>query len=215
MKEYSKIQSVFKRDEKTFKFIEGVWALPEFEYLKDNIWVMTEKIDGTNTRVAWELEPSGEYELRFGGRTCNAQIPTFLLNKLQDLFSEFDWGQQFPDGVTLYGEGYGARIQRGGGNYISDGVAFVLLDVLIGDWWLKREDIEDVAQKLGIQAVPIVGEGTLEDAVQAVKSKALFSKFGAQNFLMEGLVLKPKIELKNRRGDRLIAKLKHKDFKEE
>ena len=30
MKEYHKIQSIYKRDEKTHKFIEGQFSLPEF-----------------------------------------------------------------------------------------------------------------------------------------------------------------------------------------
>ena len=47
-KEYPKIQSIFKRDENTHKFIDGVFSLPEFEYLKDNLWIWTEKIDGRN-----------------------------------------------------------------------------------------------------------------------------------------------------------------------
>lgn len=53
MKEYHKIQTCFKRDEKTKRIIEGDWTLPEFEYLKDCQWVFTEKVDGTNIRVMW------------------------------------------------------------------------------------------------------------------------------------------------------------------
>jgi len=209
MEEYHKIQSIFKRDEQTHKFIEGKWSLPEFEYLKDNLWVMTEKIDGTNIRVAWEEKPSGEYELRFGGRTDNAQIPTFLLSKLQDLFSDFDWAGQFPDGVTLYGEGYGAKIQKGGGNYIPDGVDFILFDVKIGSWWLRREDVEGIADKIGVKCVPIVCRGTIAEAIDIVKD-GLKSTFG--EFTAEGLVLKPEIDLFTRSGYRIVTKLKGKDF---
>ena len=43
MKEYPKIQSIYKRDDKTHKFLEGQYSLPEFEYLKDNKWAATEK----------------------------------------------------------------------------------------------------------------------------------------------------------------------------
>jgi len=204
MKEYHKIQSIFKRDEKTHKFIEGKYSLPEFEYLKDNKWVMTEKIDGTNIRVMWDGE-----QLRYGGRTDNAQMPTFLLTKLQDLFGEFDWATQFPDGVTLYGEGYGARIQKGGGNYIPDGVDFILFDVKVGDWWLKCEDVEAIAQTLGIQVVPIIATGTIDYAISLIKT-GVQSTFGG--FLAEGLVLKPEIELFSRNGHRVITKIKHKDF---
>ena len=55
MKEYHKIQSIYKRDEKTRKFIEGQWSLPEFEYLQNNRWLWTDKVDGTNIRVYQSL----------------------------------------------------------------------------------------------------------------------------------------------------------------
>ena len=52
MKEYHKIQTIFKRDpENKFKtLIYGEFSLPEFEYLKNNTWIFTEKVDGTNIR---------------------------------------------------------------------------------------------------------------------------------------------------------------------
>lgn len=208
MQEYQKIQSIYKRDEHTHKFIEGEYSLPEFEYLKDNEWLFTEKIDGTNIRVAWLPDEKGEFKLRFGGRTDNAQTPTFLLSKLQDLFDEFDWVGHFPDGIVLYGEGYGAKIQRGG-NYIPDGVDFALFDVLIGEWWLRQDDVEGIAQTLGIKTVPRLGRGTLDSAVSQIKN-GLTSSFGG--FLAEGMVIRPIVELKSRNGHRIITKLKHKDF---
>lgn len=210
MEKYPKIETLLNRDMQTFGVIDGAWRLPEFEYLRDNVWVFTEKIDGTNIRVGWQPKENGEYELRFGGRTDNAQIPTFLLNHLQDLFSEFDWGADFPDGVVLYGEGYGAKIQKGGGNYISNGVDFALFDVKIGEWWLRRDDVEGVASKLGIKCVPIVDEGILREAIRVVQN-GLGSTYG--DFPMEGLVVKPAVDLYARSGRRLVGKIKREDFK--
>ena len=89
--------------------------------------------------------------------------------------------------MCLYGEGYGARIQ-GGGNYNPNGVDFVLFDILIGEWWLQRKDVEDVATKLGITVVPIIGIGTLIEAVARVK-QGFNSTWG--NFSAEGIVVKP------------------------
>lgn len=205
MKEYPKIQSIYKRDEKTHKFIEGGFSLPEFEYLQNNTWVWTEKIDGTNVRVDWDLE-----SVRFGGRTDNAQMPTFLLTKLQELFPVDLFKEIYPEtAMTLYGEGYGAKIQKGGGNYISNGVDFILFDVWVGNYWLRRRDIEDVANRLMIKIVPIVGTGTLQNAINLVKF-GLESTFG--DFTAEGLVLKPDVDLYNRMGHRIITKVKGKDF---
>lgn len=210
MEEYQKIQSIYKRDEKTHKFIEGEYSTPEIEYLKDNLWSFTEKIDGTNVRIGWN-----GVDLEIGGRTKDAQMPTFLYQKLAELFTADKLVEVFPKSeeeevnVILFGEGFGARIQKGGGNYISDGVSFTLFDVKIGEWWLKREDVIDVANKLGILFVPHIGQGTLNEAVLKVKS-GLKSAFG--DFEAEGMVLRPLVELKTRRGDRVITKLKHKDF---
>jgi ATP-dependent RNA circularization protein (DNA/RNA ligase family) len=211
MKEYPKINTVFKRDmANKGKIIEGEFSEPEFDYLKDNIWIFTEKVDGTNIRVMWDGE-----NIVFGGRTDKAQIPPFLLPKLEELFGGTTNKKLFKEifneknEVCLYGEGYGARIQNVGKNYISDGVSFVLFDIKIGDWWLERKDIEDIALKLGIEIVPIIGEGTLKDMVEMTK-KGFKSQWG--DFIAEGIVARPKIELKNKKGERIITKIKYKDF---
>jgi len=215
--EYPKIQTIFKRDmTKNGKIMVDHYSMPEFEYLKDNKWIFTEKVDGTNIRIEW----NGEI-VTIKGKTDRALIPTFLFIRLQELFVEKDRTNIFREvfrpkddtekiDVCLYGEGYGARIQKGGGNYKPDGVDFVLIDVRIGYWWLKREDVEDIANKFGIEVVPIVGEGTLQDMVEKVKN-GFNSKWG--NFLAEGIVARPEIELKDRKGRRIITKLKYKDFK--
>jgi hypothetical protein len=221
MKEYPKIQSMYKRDEETHKFIEGQWSLPEFEYLSSNDWVWTEKVDGTNIRICWYPHVTIDVptrivpHLEIKGKTDRADIPKFLLKKLQEMFTMDLMLSIFPEKeVCLYGEGYGAKIQKKGSCYIPNGVSFVLFDVKVGYWWLKRIDIEGLAEKLGIKVVPIVGEGTLYEAINLVKIGVL-SRWSEEGrcFDAEGLVLKPKIDLLARSGERIITKLKYKDFK--
>ncbi len=203
--EYTKIETLYDRDEK-FNVMPGKWRLPEFEYLANLEWVFTEKIDGTNIRIEWSPL---SITIRYKGRTDNAQMPTFLLAKLQEVVTTDKLLSIFPDSeVVLYGEGYGAKIQKGGGNYIPNGVGFILFDILINDWWLKREEIEDIAMKLGIPVVPIVGRGTLNEATNM--ARGYMSTFG--NFQAEGLVVKPKYELSLRNRRRLIGKIKARDF---
>ena len=204
---YPKIESIFKRDNKTHKFIEGKYTLPEFEYLKGNSWLFTEKVDGTNIRVIWNHKTG---ELLFRSRTDVAQMPMFLLEKLHTLFPYGKFNSLYPDvSMCLYGEGYGAKIQKGGGNYIADGVDFVLFDVMIMDWWLKHDSIMDIAKKLELKVVPFLGIGTLQQAIDDVK-KGFPSVIGKHE--AEGIVLKPFVELRTRRGDRIITKLKTKDW---
>ena len=208
MKEYHKIQTVFKRDPDT-KFrtlIEGDYSLPEFQFLQDNEWIFTEKVDGTNIRVMFDGEA-----ITFGGKTDRAQIPTNLVNRLNERF--FDQTVLFKDvfegaiEVCLYGEGYGAGIQKGG-NYRQD-QDFVLFDIKIGDWWLQREDVEEIAKKLSLDVVPIIGLGTLFKMVDLTRN-GFTSQWG--NFQAEGIVARPIVELKSRSGYRIITKIKHKDF---
>lgn len=209
MEEYHKINSVFMRDPATKhkSFLMGQYAQPEFEYLKDAQWQYTEKVDGTNVRVYWERK-SG---IAFGGRTKDAQMPTFLYHALNQTIGSRSFESIFPDceQVTLYGEGYGAKIQKGGGDYLPNGCGFILFDVRIGDMWLLRKDVEDIASKFGIKVVPIIGIGTLTDAVALVQ-RGFDSQL--RSTPPEGLVLRPMVELRTRRGDRVITKLKLKDF---
>lgn len=52
MSEYHKIQSVYKREPTgTRHLIEGEWTLPEFEYLANNPWTFTEKVDGGSSTI--------------------------------------------------------------------------------------------------------------------------------------------------------------------
>jgi hypothetical protein len=80
---------------------------------------------------------------------------------------------------------------------------------LVNNWWLRRDDVEDVAQQLGIDCVPWIGEGSLYYAVDKVKN-GIRSAWG--DFDAEGIVMRPKVELKTRSGSRIIAKIKGRDF---
>ena len=214
MDKYHKIQTVFMRDPETNlkKLLMGQYSIPEFEYLKDNQWVFTEKVDGTNIRVMLGID-----SVLFGGKTDNTQLYPGLIASLQKMFlfdildNVFE-NRESDDGVwsnvCLYGEGYGEKIQKGGGNYIK-GQSFVLFDVKVGNWWLNRESVIDIATKLAIQCVPEIGRGTLFDMIDMVRG-GIKSEWG--DFQAEGIVARPEVELFARNGDRIITKLKHKDF---
>lgn len=204
MSKYHKIESMFKRDNDG-KIIEYAWTKQEFEYLSNNEWLFTEKVDGTNIRVIFD-----GIQITFGGRTDSAQLPAPLVERLQETFlPQIDTLiKKFPDGVVLYGEGYGANIQKGGGNYRPD-QDFVLFDVKVGPWWLERNNVGIIARDLGIEVVPVISSGTLMDAVEMCK-EGFDSQWG--NFQAEGIVARPETELATRSGERIITKIKIKDF---
>ena len=91
MIEYNKIDTLYKRDmEGTKRLLEGEFRNPTVEFLKDNIWQFTEKVDGTNIRVYWD-----GHKVQFGGRTDRAEIPTHLMNYLNNTFSTSEAEQIF------------------------------------------------------------------------------------------------------------------------
>jgi len=211
MKQYHKIQTVFHRSpESNYKeLMEGVWALPVFELLQNIDWVWTEKIDGTNIRIKWDGN-----NVSFGGKTDDAQTPVFLLNVLTQTFSQEKMAACFGETteVCLYGEGYGAKIQKGA-HYLPDTVNFILFDCKVGNLWLSRENVEDIAEKLKIDIVPVIGTGTLMEAVNFVKKGFTSTIAVNKEYIAEGLIMKPKVELLSRTGERIIAKIKYRDFK--
>jgi len=211
MREYHKINTIYKRDEHTKKILEGYYSIPEFEYLKNNMWSFSEKLDGMCIRTLYDGN-----RITFGGKTDNASIPAKLLNNLNSFFLPlenkfkeiFRIEEGAPCNICLYGEGIGAGIQSGGG--YSTVQKFVLFDIKIGEWWLQRKDVENIANKLNLEIVPIIGAGTLDDAVTLAKT-GMQSTYG--NFKAEGIVARPVIELFTRGGHRIITKIKCRDFK--
>jgi hypothetical protein len=208
--EYHKIQTLFKRDMEApnHPLILGDWTKPEFEFLKDCQWDYTEKVDGTNIRILVRGDT-----IQVGGRTDGAMLPAPLLDSLLVHFGARDMKSALlevfqPDTeVVLYGEGYGPKIQKGG-KYRAD-QGFVLFDVRIGDYWLRRDDVNDIASRLSLDAVPVLGSATLPEIVDLVRAGQK-SRWG--DFLAEGVVATPQVPLNTRNGARVIAKIKHRDF---
>lgn len=207
MSEYHKIETLYERDEKTFR-LKPELALKNRVYGIIKSWHWTEKVDGTNIRCIWQ---GGK--LTFGGKTDNAQIHADLIKWLYDNVSTEKLTAIFPDEeAVVYGEGYGAGIQKGGGDY-SPVKKLIVFDVLVGGkWWLSHENVCDVASKLGLDVVPDFGEMTLEGATEVVrlgfKSRCAINT-GKD---AEGLVGRPIEPLFDKKGSRLITKLKTKDF---
>lgn len=214
MRKYEKIETIFSRDmEGTKKLMPGVFRDPTVDFLSFNMWQWSEKVDGTNIRVYWD-----GHTVSFGGRTDKAAIPTDLVNRLNELFGGETNAQIFEEAfgekeVILFGEGYGAKIQKGGGNYISNGVDFILFDVLIENNYQSREWVEKTAAMFNIKVVPIVGTGTLWEAVSYVKTHPM-SVIAEKEHEMEGIVCRPMVELRDRCGNRIIVKIKWNDIKE-
>jgi hypothetical protein len=207
MSEFGKIETLFERDKTTFKVIPEQLRKPVFGMLK--AWDFSEKIDGTNIRIIWE-----NGKMRVGGKTDNAQIHADLLRYLYELVSPTQLAAVFPDvSAVIYGEGYGSGIQKVGNQYANT-KKFAAFDVLVdGKWWLDWPNVCDVAGKLGIETVPFIGEMTLEDGIAFAREGFTTLVAGADPTLKsEGIVGRPKETLFDKKGARVIIKLKTKDF---
>ena len=217
--EYPKIETLFDRDPVTFKVIPGRYRWPEFDNVRR--WSVTEKIDGTNVRVA--LLPDGT--VWCGGKTDQAQMPVFLFDylrttfpaeRLRDVLWNTDIEHQRPTWV-LYGEGYGPKIQKGGGRYRAT-PGFRLFDVMVGGLWLEPESIEDIADQLDITHAPVFGVRTLDTAIDLLNpgtgfdSRVAREDGGDPDLTAEGIVARSAPLLLSRRGERVMWKLKTRDF---
>lgn len=226
--EYHKINAPYKRDKKGV-MLQGDWCMPELEYLADNEWEFTEKVDGTNIRITFNRY--GGFHI--GGRTDNAQIPKPLLAHLENLSQSVSKNvvsiMELRDisELTVYGEGYGPKI-NGGGKY-ADLPSFVAFDIRVGDFWLLRKDVDDFGDKTGFSTVPVVFTGKLWAGFTMVANgysndiagnfvdkrfkggEGMKSAWG--DFEAEGLIAVPKVPLFDRAGRRIITKIKHRDFR--
>lgn len=175
-----------------------------------------------------------QFEVSYKGKTDNADIHPRLMQHLTETYPrqkvlaalgldgiiereqwpDHKWQSidDIPQRYTIYGEGYGAKIQKSGGNYLSQSNGFIVFDVKVDDLYLLCSARDEIAQKLGAPVVPFIGMMTLDEAIQYVRTG--FKSRIAENpdFMAEGLVIRNELGLKTRRGERIITKLKTCDF---
>ena len=226
---YPKISNIYKRTPDGKQLLFGVYADDYFAYLADNQWLFTEKADGTNVRIYWDGD-----NIHVLGKRAKSQLPKFLEAKLKEEFAPKEeifeelFGRKE---VVLIGEGIGPRIQGVGKCYAPE-PTFILIDVLVSGYdpardgetppactkfyFLNRPDIESVAQRLAIPVVPVLLKGTLEDGVTLVKSQptsTIAQMLGGTGCTIEGIVGVPMIPVYDKLGQRVIVKIKVRDFR--
>lgn len=271
---YQKINTIFMRDVNNIIMPYAGYVDPVLTWLENCKFRCEEKIDGTNMRIEvvsnfnmsadYETEsliPTGKlmtamitgvsFEVRFKGKTDNAQIPKKLLAFMQkkytpdvvlpalglkefipiEEFAEHNWGIKddktgdftpdcslVPKMWTVYGEGYGVGIQACGGNYLRNENKIIGFDVKVtpqngNPIYLLKDAVDDILTKMGMPIVETVGYFTIPEAIEFVKKG--FKSFAAEenpDFIAEGLVCKAPDGILDRRGNRIVFKVKTCDW---
>lgn len=110
--------------------------------------------------------------------------------------------------MVLYGEGYGGKIQKGSA-YRQD-KSFILFDILRdGKVWASWDELTAMGPVLGCDTVPYLGRWDLPTIIAACKV-GFPSQIGTAQ--SEGIVARPIDTLFDKYGQRVIIKLKTKDF---
>jgi hypothetical protein len=208
---YPKINSLYKRDEVTKKFIDGCYADPIFDIVK--YWGVEEKIDGTNIRLIINQE-DGNISCQLKGRNEDSMMPQSITKFMDDnIVHRIPELLQFMNAkgkVVLFGEGYGPKIQNGG-NYRND-VGFILFDVWGGNRWSTREEVKAIANVLSLPVPHEYGIMTLEEILFLVSSKPN-SPTAIKPMEFEGVICRSEPLLRdNYTGDPVMFKLKCKDI---
>lgn len=196
----------------------------------EGVVIVKDQKTGETRREVRENVYVVKYVMEIHGKTEKADTPKHLQTKMENLFNldqlmvlfnkdhcyltPTEANEECINGrVVIFGEGYGAKIQKGG-NYISNDCGFILFDVMIGRMYLLRESLEDIAQKLEIPIVPLIGYMTVDEAIEFVRKGFKSTIAENKDYDAEGLVLKTPMGLLNRKGERIITKIKTCDFRQ-
>ena len=118
--------------------------------------------------------------------------------------------------IYIYGEYFGEGIQKCGKRYIEKGNGFRVFDICQQGWWTPKEVRDGMCKQLGLETVPYLGNMTLREIENLVRSGFTTKFEGASDpsLIEEGIVARPTIPLNNGRGNRIIVKVKYCDYVE-
>lgn len=226
---FPKINTLFMRD--MIKTVKGKGVIMPGKYSEETFntikfWKVKEKVDGENIRIFIDFIPGNTAppHIWVGGRndTDTPQINEDLLSyirakidieSIRRAFTRGSFGtDDCPRYAMIFGEAYGGDIKHGR-SYINH-PKFILFDIVIDGWWLEYNNVNSIAAKLGVKAVPALDSlMSIEEIIDYVKSEPL-SKVSNQSRTIEGVVCDSAPLLMTRKGDPLRFKLKVQDFKD-
>jgi len=176
-----------------------------------------EKIHGTSAHLTFKPQeklPNLQLTFFSGGEPYAKFVKLFDFDKLLAAFK--DLGIPVDRNITVYGEAYGGSQQAMSHTYGKD-LKFAVFDVQIGDCWLNVPNAEQITKKLGLEFVSYTEIPTDLAAIDAARDaesvQAIRNGVGPGK-KMEGVVLRPLMEMTLNNGNRVISKHKRDDFAE-
>ena len=174
-----------------------------------------EKIHGSSAHVAFS-SPTFDVEsgsLRFfsGGAKHDNFLAVFDHDELLAKFKALGHEK-----VIVYGEVYGGKMQAMSHTYGKD-LCFIAFEVKVGDAWLDVPNAHDVATKLGLEFVPYERVPATVEALDAERdrpSRVAVRRGIEEEKMSEGIVIRPIVEVRDARGERVLAKHKRPEFSE-
>ena len=213
MDKYQKIDTLYVFDNGLKRFVTK-FTNPLVEFLRDNAWLASEKVDGINIRVHFD-----GYRVEWSGRTDDAQLPKEAEVLLQEVFGESEvvFEQTFGcKDVYLFMECYGGKIQ--GGAY-GGKERLIGFDVKVGGIYLDKRVIGEIFKKFGVKCVDFIELSNLQAAIACVQDAADNPEFHISPLcekgktVIEGLVAVPAKRLYDHMGERIIVKIKARDLR--
>lgn len=206
MKNYQKIFTPFHRDEVSKKL--NIEKYSEYSPLNKiyeliNLWEFTEKLDGANISIKYK---DGLIDIK--GRTEASEPPKEIINFINEKIN-LPYLESIEKEIIIYGEGYGGKIQRGKSGCLKE--KFIGFDVNINDIWLSSKNAKEIINNAGFDFVFSYGLMTLKEASKFVQ-EGFFANMSDVPVQAEGLIGRTIEPLFLSNGERLILKLKTKDF---
>lgn len=171
----------------------------------------SEKIDGTSIGIVWDGE-----RVSFVGHTEGKPIAKELMPYLEENFGSKQFESVLEEvlgetPVTIYGEMVHKNV--GKHQYGHPEGFFIGYDICnAAGKYYNRPAVIGILEKLGIE-YPYEQTMTMKRAIEIVSNKDVKSRFDP-NEPLEGLVLRPEVELCINNDERVICKIKVCDFAE-
>lgn len=184
---------------------DGIYRDPMVAFLADNDWEIRRKVDGENIRIRWD----GEQAL-WNGKTnafqCSLEFHEYMDNTfLEEIFEE-KFGRDKE--VIIFGEKMGPKTQ---GNELGlDKDEIIIYDVCIDGYWLDKWSVKSIADYFNVRTVyDLMGP----DVQHPWRLPMIINAVAHGQFEdWEGIVAVPMVECRDQKGNRVIVKVKNKDY---